>query len=173
MSGHVIISHGLNSGPDATKAMALAQACDLLGWRCEIPDYRDLDAVMPPLGDVRARIARLQARVDGAEGPVVLAGSSMGAFISCRVALVRPVQGLFLMAPPIVLDGFDDMPLEAPAVPLSIVHGWHDELIPAAHVIAWADRRSARLSLVNDSHRLAEHVDYCAQQFALLLGTLS
>lgn len=173
MSGHVIISHGLNSGPDATKATALAQACDLLGWRNEIPDYRDLDAAMPPMGDVRARIARLQARIDAAEGPVVLAGSSMGAFISCRAALARPVQGLFLMAPPIALQGYEDLPLEVPAVPLSIVHGWHDELIPAEHVVAWAGQRSARLSLVNDSHRLAEHVDYCAQQFALLLGALS
>ena len=55
MSGHVIISHGLSSGPDATKATALAQACDLLGWSCERPDYRDLDELIPPLGDVEAR----------------------------------------------------------------------------------------------------------------------
>jgi predicted esterase len=171
MSGHVIISHGLNSGPEATKASALAQACDLLGWSCERPDYRDLDALMPPLGDVHARISRLQERVAAINGPVVLAGSSMGAFISAQVSLHVPVRGLFLMAPPISLQGYT-LRLQTAAVPLSIVHGWHDDLIPADDVMQWAKLHQARICLVNDDHRLAAHVDFCAQQFALLLGSL-
>ena len=161
MSGHVIISHGLNSGPDATKATALAQACDLLGWRCERPDYRDLDALMPPLGDVNGSIS----------GPVLLAGSSMGAFISAQVSLQLPVRGLFLMAPPIAPDGYD-MTLQTAAVPVSVVHGWHDDLIPADEVLRWAKHHQARICMVNDDHRLGAHVDYCAQQFALFLGSL-
>lgn len=172
MSGHVVISHGLNSGPEATKATALAQACDLLGWSCERPDYRDLDAVMPPLGDVVGRIRRLREIVGNLNGPVVLAGSSMGAFISAQVSLQLPVRGLFLMAPPIALDG-TDMTLQTAAVPLSIVHGWHDELIPADAVMHWAKRHHARICMVNDDHRLGMHVDYCAQQFALFLGSLT
>ena len=37
-----------------------------------------------------------------------------------------------------------DMPaLDAAAVPTSVVHAWHDELIPAAGVIEWARKRSA------------------------------
>jgi alpha/beta superfamily hydrolase len=172
MSGHVIISHGLMSGPDATKATALAQACDLLGWSCERPDYRDLDALQPPLGDVQARIARLQGLAEAVNGPVLLAGSSMGAFISAQVSLRLPVRGLFLMAPPISLEGHA-MRLQTAAVPLSIVHGWHDELIPADDVLAWAKSHHARICMVNDDHRLSAHVDYCAQQFALMLGSLS
>ena len=171
MSGHVIISHGLQSGPDATKATAIAQACDLFGWSSERIDYRDLDVLMPPLGDVEARIERLLSAVRTVRGPVVLAGSSMGAFISAQVSLRAPVQGLFLMAPPISLQGFD-MTLETAAVPLSIVHGWHDELIPADVVVAWAKAHQARICLVNDDHRLSRHVDFCAQQFALFLGSL-
>mgnify|MGYP003482944273 FL=1 len=171
MSGHVIISHGLQSGPDATKATAIAQACDLFGWSSERIDYRDLDVIMPPLGDVEARIERLLSAVRTVRGPVVLAGSSMGAFISAQVSLRAPVQGLFLMAPPISLHGFD-MTLETAAVPLSIVHGWHDELIPADAVVAWAKAHQARICLVNDDHRLSQHVDFCAQQFALFLGSL-
>lgn len=171
MSGHVIISHGLQSGPDATKATAIAQACDLFGWSSERIDYRDLDVIMPPLGDVEARIERLLSAVRTVRGPVVLAGSSMGAFISAQVSLRAPVQGLFLMAPPISLQGFD-MTLETAAVPLSIVHGWHDELIPADAVVAWAKAHQARICLVNDDHRLSRHVDFCAQQFALFLGSL-
>ena len=171
MSGHVIISHGLNSGPDASKATALAQACDLLGLSCERLDYRDLDVLMPPLGDVEARIERLLSAVRTVRGPVILAGSSMGAFISAQVSLRAPVQGLFLMAPPISLQGFE-MRLETAAVPLSIVHGWHDELIPADAVMAWAKAHHARICMVNDDHRLSQHVDFCAQQFALFIGSL-
>ena len=172
MSGHVIISHGLNSGPDASKATALAQACDLLGWSCERPDYRDLDALLPPLGDVEARIRRLHEIAGNISGPLVLAGSSMGAFISARVSLQVPVLGLFLMAPPIALEGYD-MRLQTGAVPLSIVHGWHDELIPADDVLLWARQSRARVCMVDDDHRLSAHVDYCAQQFALFLGSMA
>lgn len=171
MSGHVIISHGLQSSPESSKAVALAQACDLLGWSCERPDYQDLDAQKPPLGDVEARIRRLQSLVEGINGPVVLAGSSMGAFISAQVSMQVPVRGLFLMAPPIHLDGYE-MRLQTAAVPLSVVHGWHDELIPADDVAQWAKQRQARICLVNDDHRLSAHVDYVAQQFALFLGGL-
>jgi pimeloyl-ACP methyl ester carboxylesterase len=172
MGGHVIISHGLSSGPDATKATALAQACDLLGWSCERPDYRDLDESMPPLGDVEARIERLYGLAKAVDDPVLLAGSSMGSFISAQVSLRLPVRGLFLMAPPISLQGYA-MRLQTAAVPLSIVHGWHDELIPAEDVLGWAKLHNARICMVNDDHRLGSHVDYCAQQFALFLGSLS
>lgn len=172
MHAHVIISHGLNSGPEASKATALAQACDVMGLSCERLDYRDLDERMPPLGDVVARIERLLTAVRTIRGPVILAGSSMGAFISAQVSLRVPVQGLFLMAPPITLQGYD-MRLETAAVPLSIVHGWHDELIPADDVVSWAKLHKARICVVNDDHRLSQHVDFCAQQFALFLGSLS
>jgi alpha/beta superfamily hydrolase len=172
MSGHVIISHGLQSSPVSSKALALAQACDLLGWSCERPDYQDIDAQMPPLGDVNARIARLHALAEQISGPVVLAGSSMGAFISAQVSLRVPVRGLFLMAPPVQLENYEIV-LEAAHVPISIVHAWRDELIPADAVVQWASKQNAKLCLVNDDHRLGAHVDYCAQQFALFLGILS
>jgi len=81
-----------------------------------------------------------------------------------------PVAGLFLMAPPVVMQGAPPMP--AAAVPTSVVHGWHDELIPAAQVVDWAAARSARLLLVDDSHRLSDHVQASAEAFAALLGDL-
>ena len=74
------------------------------------------------------------------------------------------------MAPPIMLD--PTHPLEAARVPTSIIHGWHDELIPALDVVAWAQSRNARLLLVDDSHRLSAHVAASAEAFAALLGSL-
>ena len=58
-------------------------------------------------------------------------------------------------------------------MPISIIHGWHDELIPAAQVVEWAAPRSAHLLLVDDSHRLSDHVQASADAFAALLAGLS
>ena len=62
MKGHVIISHGLDSSPDATKATALAQVALALGWTEQRPDYRpwDNDFSRSRFGDVEGRIRHLQ-----------------------------------------------------------------------------------------------------------------
>lgn len=173
--GHCILSHGFESGPDATKVTALDAAARALGWSTERPDYTDLDARLEVsrVGDVPARLARLVelARRRVAEGgPVVLAGSSLGAYISALASLQVPTRGLFLMVPPTTMG---PMPaLDAAAVPTSVVHAWHDEIIPAAEVIEWARVRSLRLLLLDDGHRLARHVEATAEAFAALLRTL-
>ena len=173
--GHCILSHGFESGPDATKVTALAEVAERLGWSHERPDYTAFDARqdMGRHGDVAARLARLQALASAraAEGPLVLAGSSLGAWISGRVSLQVPVRGLFLMAPPI--NRVAEYPLEAAAVPTAIIHGWGDELIPAADVVAWAAPRRDRVLLVDDGHRLSDHVEASAALFADLLASLA
>lgn len=144
-----------------------------LGWSHERPDYTDLDAMraVSSVGDVPARLQRLVERASAAaaKGPVVLAGSSLGAYISAIASLHVPTRGLFLMVPPTRMG---PMPaLDAARVPTSVVHAWQDELIPAADVIAWAQARSARLLLVQDGHRLEQHVEASARAFEeLLLG---
>lgn len=172
--GHCILSHGFESGPDATKVTALAEVAQRLGWSHERPDYTDLDALraVSELGDVGARLQRLLslARDRAARGPLVLAGSSLGAWISGAASLQVPVAGLFLMAPPIAMG--EAPPLQAGDVPTAIVHGWDDELIPAAQVVDWARTRRARLLLVDDGHRLSDHVEASADAFAALLATL-
>ena len=169
--GHCILSHGFESGPDATKVTALADVAVRLGWTCERPDYTDLDAMREAgeLGDVAGRLERLLglARVAAARGPLVLAGSSLGAWISGLVSLQVPVAGLFLMAPPIRMQAAH--PLRAAAAPTVIVHGWDDELIPAAQVVEWAAARRDRLLLVDDTHRLSANVGTSAAAFESLL----
>jgi len=172
--GHCILSHGFESGPGATKVTALADVAERLGWTHERPDYTDLDALaaVSPLGDVPARLQRLAARAAeaAARGPLVLAGSSLGAYISAIASLQVPVKGLFLMVPPTRMGR---MPaLDAAPVPISIVHAWRDALIPAEDVVAWARQRRARLLLVDDEHPLADHVGASATAFEALLREL-
>ncbi|RDZ27832.1 alpha/beta family hydrolase [Lysobacter silvisoli] len=172
--GHCILSHGFESGPDATKVAALAQAAQRLGWSHERPDYTDLDArrEVSELGDVPQRMQRLLALAQAAaqRGPLVLAGSSLGAYISGLVSLQVPVAGLFLMAPPVQMGPAPR--LQAAQVPTAIVHGWDDELIPAQDVVGWAQPRRARLLMVDDGHRLSAHVEASAEAFAELLVRL-
>ena len=172
--GHCILSHGFESGPDATKVTALAEVAERLGWTHERPDYTDLDAKreVGELGDVPGRLQRLRelAGKAAARGPLVLAGSSLGAYISGRVSLEVPVRGVFLMAPALAMGPLPA--LDAADVPMSILHGWDDELIPAAAVVQWAQARRARLLLVDDAHRLSNHVEVSAEAFAALLSRL-
>ena len=174
MKGHCILSHGFESGPDATKVSALAEIAQAAGWSHERPDYTAFDARLDVtrLGDVPARIARLHAlaAAAAARGPLVLAGSSLGAYISGAVSMQVATRGLFLMAPPVTMHGAP--PMQAASVPVSIIHGWHDELIDAGTVVAWAKARNARLLLVDDSHRLSRSVGASAEAFAALLATL-
>lgn len=173
--GHCILSHGFESGPDATKVTALAEVADRLGWSHERPDYTGFDARREAgrHGDVAARLGHLQtlAAARAAGGPLVLAGSSLGAWISGRVSLQVPVRALFLMAPPVNLAAAH--PLQAAEIPTVIIHGWGDELIPAADVVAWAAPRGDRLLLVDDDHRLSTHVETSAALFEALLSSLA
>ncbi|NLA68417.1 MAG: hypothetical protein GX856_09290 [Gammaproteobacteria bacterium] len=173
--GHCILSHGFESGPDATKVTALAEAAERLGWCHERPDYTAFDASAGHgrHGDVAGRLSLLRALAAerAGDGPLVLAGSSLGAWISARVSLEVPVRALFLMAPPVNLAA--DHPIQAAPVPTAIIHGWDDELIPAADVVAWAAPRRDRLLLVDDGHRLSGHVDASAALFGQLLQSLA
>lgn len=165
----VILSHGLESGPQATKVTALAEVCSELGWESVRPDYRPLDRGISQ-ETVAGRLARLLEHAAGAK-PLVLAGSSLGAYVSALASRQVPVAGLFLIAPPVVLSEvkleFDPAP-----VPMMIVHGWADELIPAEEVIAFARSRRAGLALFDDDHRLHRHVPEIAALFREFLRGL-
>ncbi len=173
MKGHCILSHGLHSSPHATKVSALAQVAERLGWSHERPDYCDIDTrAGADIRDVARRLARLLESARAAPRRLVLVGSSMGAYISALASLeIQPI-GLFLMAPPVALPDYPRR-LDAAAVPTVVVHGWHDELIPAVEVFDWCQPRSAALRLVDDGHRLERHVGLIAEDFARFLGSLA
>lgn len=166
MKGTVVLSHGLESGPDATKVSALALVAGQLGWHSVRPDYRDLDVTR----SLQAIDTRTQRALDAApaQGRVIFAGSSMGAFISGFASLRRSCEALFLMALP---AGIPDYPkvYEAARVPTVLVHGWRDDLCLVEDAIAFARARGDTLHLVDDDHRLGAHVDYCAEAFRQLL----
>ena len=169
MKGTVILSHGLESGPQATKVSALAEVALSLGWNEVRPDYRDIDAPRDPRA-IDARIALALTHAPR-EGRVVFAGSSMGAFVSGFASIERRCDGLFLLALPTGIPGYPHA-FAAADVPTALVHGWDDELCPVDAVIGFARQRQASLHLLRDDHRLAAHVDECAELFRRFLAGL-
>ena len=176
MKNHYILSHGLESGPNASKITHLAGIIEAAGHSSERPDYGS--------GDIATRINQLRAHADAARikypsRPLVLAGSSMGAYISAMVSLEVPTAALFLMAPPVIFRGpIREKPVETAALRMrtpicSIVHGWRDELIDAGEVVAFARAYLAELLLVNDDHRLGASMAQLESAFLALMTRLS
>jgi pimeloyl-ACP methyl ester carboxylesterase len=172
MRGHIILSHGLDSSPGATKISALAARAEAQGWRTQRPDFRAhdgngyADAVAP-------RVAQLRAAIAACETPPVLVGSSMGAFASALVSLEAPVAALFLLATPPAIPGFAQALDVRSGVPAMLVHGWRDEVCPVSAVLAFAAPRRLPLLLLDDDHRLLASMDAIAAQFDVLLGALA
>jgi alpha/beta superfamily hydrolase len=172
MRGHIILSHGSDSGPDATKVSVLAQVAEALGWTTERPDYR-ADDRLGHAGCVAPRLARLRARMGATATPPVLVGSSMGAFVSGLASLAQPAQALFLLALPVAIPGVDTAFDLQRGVPAMLIHGYDDDICPADRALAFAAGAQLPALMVADDHRLAGHVHTIADQFHLFLSGLA
>ena len=69
-----------------------------LGFQEESLDYTGIE-------DPETRVAMLDRRLADETSAVILAGSSMGGYVSTVAASKRPVSGLFLLAPALHMPG--------------------------------------------------------------------
>ncbi|HZX71806.1 MAG TPA: alpha/beta hydrolase [Rhodanobacter sp.] len=172
MRGQIILSHGSESSPDATKVSALAALAESLGWRTQRPDYGSDDA-RGYAGSVAPRIARLRATIEALDAPPLLVGSSMGAFVSGLVSLDVPVAGLLLLATPSEIPGYArklDLRTDGPTL---LIHGWRDDVCPLSGMQTFAAARRLPLLVLDDDHRLGSSMDMIAAQFLHLLEQLA
>lgn len=172
MRGQIILSHGSDSGPDATKVSVLAALAESLGWRTQRPDYRNDDA-RGHAGSVAPRIARLRATIEALDAPPLLVGSSMGAFVSGLASLDVPVAGLLLLATPSAIPGYPRAFDLRGEVATMLIHGWRDDVCPLAGVHAFAAQRRLPLLVLDDDHRLGASMDEIAAQFRLMLDRMA
>jgi predicted esterase len=90
---------------------------------------------------------------------VVLVGSSMGGHVAAAASMQLPeVRGLFLLAPAFFVPGYEEHTPVPRAGRITIVHGWRDDVIPAANSIRFAEQYRADLHLIDGDHRLEDRL---------------
>ncbi len=166
MNGTVIFNHGKESGPWGDKITRLAEIARGKGFAVESIDYTGIM-------DASARVQKLLDSDAAWTRPLVLVGSSMGAYVAAvGSASLRP-RGLFLLASAFYIPEF---PIQEPvphAESIALVHGWNDELIPFENSVRYARKFKAALHLVDSDHRLSSQLPLIASLFEGFLDQLS
>lgn len=148
----VIFSHGQESGPWGTKIRAMAETVREMGCTADSIDYQGI-------ADPTERVEKLVRECAGVDDALVLVGSSMGGHVATAGAAAVGAAGLFVLAPAYFMPGYEELTPVPPDVPISIVHGWHDDIVPVENSIRYARDCSATLHIVDGDHRLTANID--------------
>ena len=148
----VIFSHGQESGPWGTKIRSMSERVKGLGCEVDSIDYQGI-------ADPSERVAKLLRECADISDPLILVGSSMGGHVATAGADALGAAGLFVLAPAYYMEGYEDLTPQPPRMPICIVHGWHDDIVPVENSIRFARECAATLHLVNGDHRLTENID--------------
>ena len=165
MSRYVVFSHGQESGPWGAKISALAGIARAEGYEVESVVYRGLD-------DAQERVTRLLAYCREFQGRLVLVGSSMGGHVSTAGSRLLRAAGLFLLAPAFYMPGFEELTPQPAACPITIVHGWRDDVVPVEHSIRYAREHGATLHILDTDHRMQDQVRQIGYYFEYFLVSL-
>jgi len=165
MNRRVVFSHGKESGPWGTKIVALAAIARDAGWAVDSIDYQGLDSPDD-------RVSRLMTYEPSFTGSLVLVGSSMGGHVCTACSRARRAAGLFLMAPAFYMPGFVDRTPVPADCPMTIVHGWRDDIVPVEHSIRFAQTYHAALHILDTDHRMNDRLDEIGFYFRRFLQRL-
>ncbi|MDZ7768113.1 MAG: hypothetical protein U5K38_03030 [Woeseiaceae bacterium] len=67
--------------------------------------------------------------------------------------------GLFVLAPAYYISGFETLSPLPPGMPVTIVHGWRDDVVPVDNSIRFARAACATLHVLDSDHRLTDSID--------------
>lgn len=147
----VVFSHGQESGPWGTKIRAMAELVRGMGCAADSIDYQGI-------ADPSERVEKCVRECAGIEDRLVLVGSSMGGHVATAAASRVGAAGLFVLAPAYYMEGYEELTPVPPSIPICIVHGWHDDIVPVENSIRYARECSATLHIVNGDHRLTANI---------------
>ena len=148
----VIFSHGQESGPWGTKIRAMADMVRGLGFAADSIDYQGI-------ADPAERVEKLLQSCADIDDALVLVGSSMGGHVAAAAAGELQAAGLFVLAPAFYLPGYEELTPVPPEMPICIVHGWHDDIVPVENSVRFAQTCAATLHVVDGDHRLTSNID--------------
>ena len=158
----VIFSHGKDSEPWGPKIVAMAERARLRGHRAESVDYRSTN-------DPTLRLQMLLEFARGITTGIVLVGSSLGGHVATAASIELQARGLFLLAPAFYMPGYEQYTPTPAAWPISIMHGWQDDIVPVANSIRYAREHHATLQLIDADHRMLSHIKQIVAYFDLFL----
>jgi predicted esterase len=162
----VIFSHGQESGPWGTKIRAMAEKARELGCAADSIDYQGMS-------DPTARVEKLRRSCEDLEDTLILVGSSMGGHVATAAAESLQAAGLFVLAPAYFVEGYEDLTPPPPSMPICIVHGWHDDIVPVENSIRYARNCSATLHIVNGDHRLTDNIGVINDYFEQFIKSIT
>jgi surfactin synthase thioesterase subunit len=162
----VIFSHGQESGPWGTKINAMADTARKLGCEVDSIDYQGI-------ADPTERVNTLTEYCKPLTKPLILVGSSMGGHVATAAADTVNAVGLFVLAPAYYMEGYEDVTPAAPKIPISIVHGWADDIVPVRNSIRFASECKATLHIVDGDHRLTANIDEINYYLSRFIDELS
>lgn len=151
----VVFSHGQESGPWGTKIRAMASLVRDLGWRADSIDYQGIENPADRVTKLETSYAMQQTTGD----LVVLVGSSMGGHVAAAAASAVGASGLFVLAPAFYMPGYESLTPEPPAMPICIIHGWNDDIVPVENSIRYARQCRGELHILDGDHRLTGNVE--------------
>ncbi|MGI9272560.1 MAG: YqiA/YcfP family alpha/beta fold hydrolase [Woeseiaceae bacterium] len=162
----VIFSHGQESGPWGTKIRSMAELVKSLGCAADSIDYQGI-------ADPTERVDKLMAECASIDDALVLVGSSMGGHVATSAAAELEAVGLFVLAPAYYMPGYEELTPTPPDIPICIVHGWNDDVVPVENSIRFAAGCNAELHVLDSDHRLTANIDEINYYLKRFIETLS
>ena len=148
----VVFSHGQESGPWGTKIRAMAEQVRAMGCAAESIDYQGI-------ADPTERVQKLIDTCREIDDTLILVGSSMGGHVATAAAAAVNAAGLFVLAPAYGMAGYEELTPAPPDIPICIVHGWSDDIVPVENSIRFAKSCAAELHVLDGDHRLSDNID--------------
>ena len=71
---------------------------------------------------------------------------------------------------PFYMEGYEQLTPNAPACPITIVHGWDDDVVPWRNSACFAEPAKAKLVLVDAEHGLSEVLPAICAEFQQFLA---
>jgi len=148
---YVVFSHGKDGEPWGRKIVSMAELARSEGFQVESVDYRGLE-------NPQDRVTRLLAFCKDLRGSLVLVGSSLGGHVAAAASSLLQARGMFLLAPAFYMPGQESHTPKPINCPITIVHGWRDEVIAVDSSFRYAKEYKATLHVIDSDHRMLDNL---------------
>jgi len=144
----------------------MADSVRKMGCEADSVDYQGI-------ADPGERVAKLLRACRQIDDALILVGSSMGGHVATAAATEIRASGLFVLAPAYYVSGYEEITPDPPQIPICIVHGWNDDIVPAENSIRFARGCAATLHLVDGDHRLTANIDEINDYLKIFIREIS